>query len=120
MDKYKKQIDKTPNSKINFLKDNAHYLKRGFNLGSDEEIIDSIKYVFYDYTEDLLKNVPEASSMPKRQILELFALNESSSSASKAYSRLWPTYITYDFETRLSEDFEHIPNLCIVKNTSKR
>ena len=33
---------------------------------------------------------------------------------------MWPTYITCDFETRLDEEFEHVPNLCIVKKTQVR
>ena len=40
------KIKNTPKHKINFLKDAAHYLRRGYSLGSDQEIIDSVKYDF--------------------------------------------------------------------------
>ena len=43
--------------------------------------------------------------------------SELSSSALKVCKSLWPTYITYDFETRLNEECERIPNLCTVRKT---
>ena len=115
-----KNKDKTPYNKIHFLKDSAHYLKRGYNLGSDREIINGIKFDFYPYKEELKKQDDELTN---RDILEHFAKyhknkkGDPSSSAIKASKSLWPTYITYDFETRLSPDFEHIPNLCIARKT---
>ena len=67
---------KTPCSKNSLLKDASHYLKRGYNLGSVQEIINSVKYVFA-YTEELLcaENKKELANRDMLEHFELSSLN---------------------------------------------
>ena len=89
------KCDKTPRNKINFLKDAARYLRRGYSLGSDREIIYSIRDAFEPYKEDLIK---EDLGLTDRDVLEHIALNDITNLGMKVYKSLWPTYITYDFD----------------------